>query len=168
MQNLDVVLEDMRWEPVALETLAEQASSATLAHLGLNPETAEITILACDDARIMVLNGDFRAKPQPTNVLSWPTEERSASTPGARPDAALSGPDGLIELGDIAISYDTCAAEAQAAQKPLADHATHLIVHGVLHLLGYDHVVEVDATLMESTEIEILAKLGLNDPYKVN
>jgi probable rRNA maturation factor len=74
-------------------------------------------------------------------------------------------PGGMIELGDIAISYDTCAAEARAAGKPITAHVTHLIVHGVLHLLGYDHIDDTDAALMERLEVEILGKLGLDDPY---
>ena len=71
----------------------------------------------------------------------------------------------MYELGDIAISFDTCQAEAEAASKPLQAHVTHLIVHGVLHLLGYDHVDDADATLMEQYEVEILGNLGLDDPY---
>ena len=72
----------------------------------------------------------------------------------------------MLELGDIAISYDTCHAEAEAAGRPMADHVTHLIVHGLLHLLGYDHERDGDATLMERLEVEILGKLGLDDPYR--
>ena len=108
--------------------------------------------MGCDDARIAELNGDFRDKPQPTNVLSWPSEERGAAQPGAAP-ALPTGPD--PELGDIAIAYETCAREAAEQGKPMADHVTHLIVHAVLHLLGYDHIRDADATLMEATEVEI-------------
>ncbi|MDT8327128.1 MAG: rRNA maturation RNase YbeY [Roseovarius sp.] len=159
----EVMIEDDRWQAAQLEVLAERAATATLTHLGLDPAAFEISVLGCDDARIAVLNGDFREKPQPTNVLSWPSEERAPETPGAAPDLPVPGPDS--ELGDIAIAYDTCAAEAQAGGKPLADHVTHLIVHAVLHLLGYDHIRDQDATLMEATEVAILGKLGLPDPY---
>lgn len=159
----EVMIEDDRWQAAQLEVLAERAAEATLTHLGLDPDAFEISVLGCDDARIAVLNGDFREKPQPTNVLSWPSEERAAQTPGAVPDLPVSGPD--AELGDIAIAYDTCAAEAAAGDKPLGDHVTHLIVHAVLHLLGYDHIRDQDATLMEATEVAILGKLGLPDPY---
>ena len=123
-------------------------------------------MLACDDTQIAKLNADFRAKPTPTNVLSWPSEERAADEPGGLPQPAHPGPDGLIALGDIAIAYDTCAREAEAASKPLTDHVTHLIVHGTLHLLGYDHETEQDAALMEGLETKILGKMGLDDPYK--
>tara|TARA_R100001039_G_C1843248_1_gene103868 strand:+ start:1624 stop:2112 length:489 start_codon:yes stop_codon:yes gene_type:complete len=159
----DVVIEDDRWEAAGLEDLAEHAARATLEHLALNPEDWEISLLGCDDARIAVLNEDFRDKPQPTNVLSWPSEERGAEMPGAVPEPPLPGYD--PELGDIAIAWDTCAREAAEGDKPLADHVTHLIVHAVLHLLGYDHVRDQDATLMETTEVEILGKLGVSDPY---
>jgi probable rRNA maturation factor len=74
---------------------------------------------------------------------------------------------GEIPLGDIAIAYETCAREAQEAGKPLADHLRHLIVHGLLHLLGYDHIRDPDATLMEGLEVEILGKMGIDDPYTV-
>ncbi len=159
----EVMIEDDRWQAAQLEDIAERAAQATLAHLGLDPDAFEISVLGCDDARIAVLNGDFREKPQSTNVLSWPSDERAPDTPGAVPDLPQPGPD--RELGDIAIAYETCAAEAAAGDKPLADHVTHLIVHAALHLLGYDHIRDQDATLMEATEVAILGKLGLPDPY---
>jgi probable rRNA maturation factor len=158
-----VMIEDDRWQAVGLAGLAERAAEGTLVHLGLAPGDWEISVLGCDDARIAVLNGDFRDKAQPTNVLSWPSEERGADRPGARPALPEAGPD--PELGDIAIAYETCAREAEAGDKPLGDHVTHLIVHAVLHLLGYDHIRDQDATLMEATEVAILGKLGVGDPY---
>jgi probable rRNA maturation factor len=161
---LDNVLEDARWSD--LERWAQRAIPAALEHLGLDPDRCEVTILGCDDARIAALNADFRGKPTPTNVLSWPAADRAAPTPGGNPQAAVPGLDGIIELGDIAISFDTCAAEAQAAGKPLIAHTTHLVVHGLLHLLGYDHQDDAGAGLMERKEIEILGKLGQDDPYR--
>ena len=159
----DILIEDDRWDDLGLEALAEPAARATLVHLGLTPSDWEIAVLACDDARIAALNTEFRARAQPTNVLSWPAGERGAGTPGALPDLPDPGPD--PELGDIAISYDTCMREASEAGKPVADHVTHLIVHATLHLLGYDHIRDQDATLMETTEVEILGKLGIGTPY---
>ena len=159
----DTLIEDPRWQEAGLEGLAETAAQATLAHLGLDPSDWEIAILACDDARIATLNAEFREKPSPTNVLSWPSDERAQDTPGAAPDLPEPGLD--PELGDIAIAYETCAREAAEQDKPLADHVTHLLVHGTLHLLGYDHIRDEDATLMEATEVAILGKLGLPDPY---
>ena len=160
---VDLIIEDDRWSELGLESLANRAAPAALAFLGLVPEDWEISLLGCDDARIAVLNADFRGKPAPTNVLSWPSGERGAGVPGARPDLPEPGFD--AELGDIAIAYDTCAREALEGGKPLADHVTHLIVHAVLHLLGYDHENDPDAALMEGLETEILGKMGLPDPY---
>ncbi|NBD28630.1 MAG: rRNA maturation RNase YbeY [Alphaproteobacteria bacterium] len=163
MTGVDCLIEDDRWQEAGLERLAARAAEATLAHLRLDPAEWEIAVLGCDDARIAALNEDFRDKAAATNVLSWPSAERGAATDGAVPDLPEAGPD--PELGDIAIAYDTCAQEARTAGKPMEDHVTHLIVHGILHLLGYDHVRDKDATLMERTEVEILGKLGLPDPY---
>lgn len=159
----DTVIEDDRWAATDLVSLAETAACATLQHLGLAPEAWEIAVLGCDDARIADLNADFRGKPQPTNVLSWPSEERGAERPGAMPTLPVPGPD--PELGDIAIAFETCAREAADAGRPMAAHCTHLLIHATLHLLGYDHIRDEDATLMERTEVEILGKLGLPDPY---
>ncbi|AXI41273.1 rRNA maturation RNase YbeY [Sulfitobacter sp. SK011] len=166
MDNMDIVIEDDRWHAMDIETLAKTAVQATLAHQGLDPEQTEISILACNDTRIADLNADFRGKPTPTNVLSWPSEERAAQRAGDKPRDLKPGLDGMIELGDIAISYDTCKIEAEAAGKPIQEHVTHLIVHGLLHLFGYDHIRDPDATLMEQLEVEILGKLGHDDPYR--
>ncbi|NDW47161.1 rRNA maturation RNase YbeY [Ruegeria sp. PrR005] len=161
--TLDITLEDPRW--VILPPLAQRAADAALRHFGLDPEECEISLLGCDDARISELNADFRGKPVPTNVLSWPSEDLAADAPGGTPLAPEPDFTGMIPLGDIAIAYDTCQREAEAAGKPMTDHVTHLIVHGVLHLLGYDHIRDEDATLMEGLEAEILGNLGLDNPY---
>ncbi len=160
---VEMIVEDARWNEAGLEALASRAAGATLAHLGLDPELWEISLLACDDSRIMALNADFRDKPAATNVLSWPAEDRAPKVPGARPAPPEPGPEPF--LGDVAIAWETCAREAAEAGRPLADHVTHLVVHAVLHLLGYDHIRDPDATLMETTEIAILGKLGVPDPY---
>ncbi|MEO1638871.1 MAG: rRNA maturation RNase YbeY [Pseudomonadota bacterium] len=160
--SVDCIIEDPRWGDLA--ALAERAVDATLERLGLEPSVFEVSVLGCDDARIAVLNADFRGKPQPTNVLSWPSDERGAAVDGEMPIAPTPGPDN--ELGDIAIAYETCAREAAAASKPMPDHTLHLLVHGTLHLLGFDHERDRDATLMEGLEVEILGKMGLPDPYK--
>lgn len=161
-----MIIEDARWEALDLDSLAAKAIGAALADRGLDPDGCEVTVLACDDDRIAVLNGDFRDKPVPTNVLSWPAEDRAPGTPGDIPRPPRPGIDGLCELGDIAISYDTCDREAQAARRPMSEHVAHLLVHGVLHLLGYDHETDADAALMEGLEVKILGKMGLDDPYR--
>ncbi|MCH2077835.1 MAG: rRNA maturation RNase YbeY [Rhodobacteraceae bacterium] len=152
---IDVILEDPRWRQ--LEDLASPAVATVFARLGV---TGDVTLLGCDDARIAALNTEFRDKLAPTNVLSWPSEERGALDEGGQPLAPTEE-----ELGDIAISFDTCAREAAEQGKSFEDHVTHLIVHGTLHLLGYDHETERDAALMEALEVEILGNLGLGDPY---
>jgi probable rRNA maturation factor len=161
--SLDIVIEDPRWAEAGLEPLASRAAEATLAHLGLDPEAWEIVLLACDDDRIAALNADFRGKPQPTNVLSWPSEERGAEAPGQPP--APPDPDDGPELGDIALAFETCAREAGEAGLTLEAHAAHLVVHATLHLLGYDHISDADAALMERIEVEILASIGVANPY---
>jgi len=174
----DTQIEDDRWHEAGLEGLAETAACATLTHLGLDPDLYEISLLGCGDARIAVLNAEFRGKPAPTNVLSWPAQDLAAEEEGEAPYVPDATPqddpfaldedgdaDEGIALGDIAIAYDTCAREAAETGKPLAHHVTHLVVHGTLHLLGYDHVRDNDATLMETIEVAILGKLGVPDPY---
>ena len=114
-----------------------------------------------NDARIAELNSTFRGKSNATNVLSWPSEERGAHIAGTAPEP----PSGDPELGDIALAFETCQKEAIEQGKSAEQHYLHLIVHGVLHLLGYDHEREGDGDLMESVEIAILAELGVSDPY---
>lgn len=134
-----------------------------MAHLSLPTDVFEVTVLGCDDARIASLNADFRGKPEPTNVLSWPSADRAPDGPGEKP--AVPATDGDKELGDIAIAFQTCAREACAQRKKARDHVTHLLVHGMLHLLGYDHIRDEDAALMEKTETKILGKMGISNPY---
>lgn len=165
MQALEILIEDSRWNEVDLEGLTRAALVATLAHQRLDPAQCELSVLGCDDAQIMALNANFRDKPSPTNVLSWPAEDRAAAQDGAIPAPPAPDFDGMIALGDIAVSYDTCAEEAKRAGKPISAHVTHLIVHGTLHLLGYDHIRDADGDLMEAVEVEILGKLGLVSPY---
>jgi probable rRNA maturation factor len=166
MDLVETLIEDVRWKTFGLPALAERAGRAALAELGLPVLGFQISLMGCDDARIAGLNADFRGKPQATNVLSWPSEERAADSPGGMPDLPEPGQaDDPESLGDIAIAWETCAREAEAAKKPMEDHVTHLMVHGVLHLLGFDHLDDADAARMEGTEVRILASLGLSDPY---
>lgn len=164
--TVEVVLEEPRWAEAGLEDIAQSAVDATLLALGLPPGPFEVSLLACNDARIAELNTAFRNKPGPTNVLSWPSQDRAAAVPGARPAAPDPDDPAAAELGDIAIAYETCAREAEAAGLRLRAHALHLMVHGTLHLLGFDHITEPDAALMEGLEVRILAELGVADPYQ--
>lgn len=157
-QSVEIVIEDDRWEDAGLPVLAERAARATLDFL--DRREATVVVLGCDDLRIAGLNADFRGQPQATNVLSWPAVEHAPRTPGAVPVVP-----GDEELGDIAIAWETCAAEAAAQGKAFDDHVTHLLVHAILHLAGYDHGVEADAETMEQAERSILSGLGIADPY---
>lgn len=163
---IEIAFKEPRWDAAGLEPLAQRACDVALRHLGHDPEGVEVSVLACDDARIRVLNAEFRGKDAPTNVLSWPAWDLSAETPGALPEPPETGtPDAPEGLGDMALAYETCAREAEEQGKRFDDHVTHLVVHSLLHLLGYDHENDADAALMEETEVAILAQLGIADPY---
>ena len=163
---VEVLIEGGAWDGIDLQHLTQRAADATLVHLGHDPAGVEISLLACDDPRIAALNAQFRGKDTPTNVLSWPVWDLSADTDGDLPEPPDTGtPDDPESLGDIALAWETCSREAAEQGKPLADHLTHLTVHAVLHLLGYDHERDKDAALMEKTETEILGKMGIADPY---
>ena len=163
---IEILIEDTRWQDLALQQLADRATGATLGYLGLPLEAFEISLLGCDDTQITQLNTQFRSKPAPTNVLSWPSEDRRPKAAGQRPVLpSVAKGQGPTELGDIAIAYQTCAREAHEGNLPLEHHVLHLLVHGILHLLGYDHIEDADADLMQAVEVEILADLGIANPY---
>jgi probable rRNA maturation factor len=150
--SVEVLIESPHWEerPEAIEA-ARQAVAAAGARL--STQAAELAIVLADDSAVRALNRAWRNIDKPTNVLSFPA-------------AALPGPAAIRpHLGDIVIAYETVAAEARAEGKTLSDHVTHLVVHGLLHLLGYDHDAEDEAETMESLERAILADLGIADPY---
>ena len=117
---------------------------------------AELAIMLTDDSGIRTLNSNWRGIDRPTNVLSFPALQ---PTGAAMPD------DAPRMLGDIAIAYETTRKEADDEQKPFDHHLSHLAVHGFLHLIGYDHEKDADAEAMEALEREILAQLGIPDPY---
>lgn len=112
-----------------------------------------LDVVLTNDAEMRSINREWRGKDKPTNVLSFP------SAPQPVPDGEVA------HLGDLVLAWETVAQEAQAAGKSPADHVTHLVVHGTLHLLGFDHEDEAEAEVMEAKETAILASLGLADPY---
>ena len=132
------------------------AARAALAAAGTSVEgPAELSIVLADDALLRALNKEWRGVDKPTNVLAFP-----APAPEAAPGAPLL-------LGDVVLAFETVAREAIEQDKALADHLAHLVVHGVLHLLGFDHQAAADARRMEALEIAVLARLGVADPYRV-
>jgi probable rRNA maturation factor len=151
--RVEITLESEDWPAVAdIEPLVSRAVSAAAAATGLVfAPGAEVSFLFTDDAKIRRLNAAWRGIDKATNVLSFAS--------GEPVDAA-------VLLGDIAIAYETVRAEAEARAKPFVDHLTHLIVHGFLHLLGFDHEIDADADEMEDMERAILAQLGIEDPYR--
>ncbi len=143
-----------------VEAVAEQAARAALAARGPVRAAAELGITLTGDAAVRDLNRDWRGRDATTNVLAFPMD--------APDDVALGGSDGdasPVLLGDVVLAWPRVAEEAAAAGRPVANHLRHLVVHGVLHLLGYDHIDEADAEEMESMERTVLAALGVPDPY---
>ncbi|MBF9233139.1 rRNA maturation RNase YbeY [Microvirga alba] len=136
-----------------VEALAQRAAEAAAAVADEADEDFEISVLLTDDAAIRELNRTWRGKDKPTNVLSFPAPEQPGAT-------------GPRHLGDIALAYETLVRESEDESKDLSHHFAHLIVHGVLHLLGYDHEVEAEAEIMEALEVKALATLGIADPYR--
>ena len=141
------------------EALVRRAVEAALAAAPVGAE-AEVSVLLTDDAEQRALNRAWRGQDKPTNVLSFP-----ALTPEELAAGAAANDARPVLLGDVSLAFQTVRAEAEAAGKPLAHHVAHLLTHGVLHLLGYDHQTESDAALMEPLETAILARLGVPDPY---
>ena len=147
---IEVEVEDEAWTAALPDAVAvvERAAAAALGSAG-----GDLVILLTDDAAVGELNQRFRDREGPTNVLSFPAADMSL--PGHAP-----------HLSDLMLAYGVCAAEAAAQGKTLADHLTHLTVHGVLHLRGRDHVDEGEAEAMEAEERSLLASLGVADPYR--
>jgi probable rRNA maturation factor len=152
---VDVVVESPLWQamPDCEAVIRRAVALAADPEVGSHCHHAEIAVLLCDDAAMAELNGHWRGQNRATNVLSFPAVP-------AFGDAAAQ-----TSLGDIAIAYETVAREAAEQGKTVADHLAHLVVHGFLHLLGYDHDQDGEAERMERLERDILARIGIADPY---
>lgn len=154
MSDIDITVEAGSWAPEeTLHAIVNTAVDACLAELGLEGDS-ELSLLFTDDAHIQVLNREWRGKDKPTNVLSFPAFDTAPGDP--LPPM----------MGDIVIAYETVESEAALEKKRFDHHLTHLIVHGQLHLLGYDHEDEEEAEEMEALERRILARLDIPDPYE--
>ncbi len=157
----DIIIEDDRWNTALndFESLASTLSCAVLKKCGRNNDT-EISLLFTNDDAIQILNREYRGKDKPTNVLSFPQHEGDA-------DPTLLIPGEPEHIGDIILAFETIQREALEQNKSLRDHLCHMIVHGTLHLLGYDHEDDGEAEEMEALEIEILSGQGIKNPYEV-
>jgi probable rRNA maturation factor len=152
--SLDISVPSSLWRGLPrARAIARETIAAAVAESGETlREGAEVSLCLADDGALRALNSRWRGVDKPTNVLSFPS-----GPPGPLGDAPT--------LGDIALAYETLAREAEDLGVPLADHYRHLIAHGFLHLIGYDHETDAEAERMEALETRILARLGVGDPY---
>lgn len=151
------------WEALACRAVTAAINASPHEAWAAMAATVEISVRLTDDEEIRALNRDYRHKDQPTNVLSFPMIQ-----PDLLDTVAANSDDSDVLLGDIALACGVCAAEAAERGIDMTAHTSHLIVHGTLHLLGYDHVDEAPAEAMEQIERDVLSALGLHDPYPIN
>jgi len=163
--TLDIAIDaDAEWDSSKdWASLARSAATAAIAEsafpqLGQGERIVELSVRLASDEEVHALNSQWRGKDKPTNVLSFPLTESEEFEQDMQ-----GGPE--LMLGDIVLARGVCAAEAEEKKLPLVSHAAHLMVHGTLHLLGYDHMDDDSAGDMEAREIRALARLGIADPY---
>lgn len=157
---IDIIFESPHWAKSKLSARqrVNEVLSVAWEMLPKRPKDIipELTVTLSHDSKIKILNKHYRSKDKPTNVLSFPMFDRLFDIPTGA---------GQVPIGDIIIAFETIKRESIEQNKTLSDHFTHMLVHGFLHLLGYDHMNDKDAKSMESLEIKILKKLGINNPY---
>jgi probable rRNA maturation factor len=162
---IEIAVINEGWDTaVDWEALAERAACAVLtrslySHFLTNSTAVEIAVRLTSDAEVQNLNRDYRQKDKATNVLSFPMETADALD-------EMGGDCAEVLLGDVILAQGVCKAEAEARGIALSSHATHLIIHGILHLIGFDHIEDAEADAMEQIERAALNDLGLHDPYE--
>lgn len=158
--KVDIIFADPQWAAsrVSARALIKNAVATAWENVPRRPQNLqmELCVTLTNDAEIRTLNHAHRDKDKATNVLSFPDWDHYSHIP-------VMGHD--VPIGDIFMAFETIRSEARAQEKKLPDHLTHLTIHGFLHLLGYDHIVERDAEDMEALEVKILKKLGIKNPY---
>ncbi len=165
--RLDIILDadpewdsNTRWDELARSAATAAIAESAFPQLAEGPRAVEISLRLAGDDEVRLLNAQWRGKDQATNVLSFPMAEGSEL-------AAAAGEGPELMLGDIIMAHGVCGREAEAKAVPIECHAAHLMVHGTLHLLGYDHEDEAQAADMEAREVRALARIGIGNPYAV-
>ena len=169
--KINILINDLRWSKTKLQDTCERSFGLAMSvsdEMNFNPE---VSILACNDKEICELNEKFRGQNSPTNILSWPEYELKSEIPGQPPrkmKAVVEEASRLTFIGNLAISFDRCSTESKESEITFDDHMTHILLHGCLHLLGFDHQNDLDANLMEGMEINLLSSIGIKNPYYGN
>jgi probable rRNA maturation factor len=161
---VDILIGSDAWRglPEAEDVARQAIAAAAASDAAIDLRETEVSVLFCDDGTIAALNGRWRGQEKPTNVLSFPAQP---PPPGPPPQGREGAVQEKAPLGDIAIAYETLVREAGEGGKTASAHLAHLVVHGFLHLAGYDHETDDEAEEMERLEREILARIGVADPY---
>ena len=165
----NIVFKDDRWKIIPLQEMAQVSLKLIAAEFLEEGKLFEISVLATDDREIMNLNKRYRGYNVATNILSWPEHEYKRLIPGNVPIRILNAFEYSKTtdfIGNLAISFDRCFIEAKEENITLEDHISHLIIHGCLHLIGFEHKNALDAILMEDTEKRLLSYLGIKNPYE--
>ncbi len=157
--EIDITINDDRWisDIQDIENITKNIIKTSISKIINNSGMTEVSVVLADNNFIKGLNKTYRGKDNPTNVLSFPLTEKNEITTKQE----------FLSLGDIIIAYETIKSEAQAQNKSFQDHFTHMLVHGCLHLMHYDHITEGDAQEMETLEINILKTMNIKNPYEI-
>jgi probable rRNA maturation factor len=157
--SIEPVWPQEAWQAISDKAVAAALAVAPYSGLSETKATVSISIRFADNEEVQGLNQGYRDKDKPTNILSFPMVPRDML------DIVTNTDDGEILLGDMILAHEICASEAVEKSIPLSQHVTHLIVHGTLHLLGFDHLDDIEAEHMEALEVKALASIGLANPY---